>query len=407
MLSNSRFSQPAITGLWLLLLSTLLISDKILALEFKGDVGAEARWFTAQQKSQFSASSELEAYWRSEQGNDSITAKIFGRLDSEDNERTHADIRELSWLHYSDSWELNVGISKVFWGVTESAHRVDIINQTDSVESLDGEQKLGQPMLQFTGIQSWGTLSTFVMPYFRERTFNGPDGYLSFNLPVDIDNPLYESNDEEKHIDWALRYSHTFNIWDLGISYFSGTSREPLLLPSVNALNQTVLTPYYPLIEQAGIDVQATVGQWLWKMEAINQKTDRNALKNTSSFFALTGGFEYTLVGIFESNTDLGLLAEYHHNSEGEESADVFQNDLFVGARLALNNIADTSLLIGIVKDLDYSKSYQGFIEGSRRLGDSWVATLDARVLNAEDTDDLLAQLTKKDLITFDLSYYF
>ncbi|MDD7885073.1 hypothetical protein [Flavivirga sp. 57AJ16] len=37
--------------------------------------------------------------------------------------------------------------------MTESNHLVDIINQTDAVETFDGEEKLGQPMVQL----SWGT----------------------------------------------------------------------------------------------------------------------------------------------------------------------------------------------------------------------------------------------------------
>ena len=64
----------------------------------------------------------------------------------------------------------------MFWGVTELRHLVDIINQTDLVENLDGEQKLGQPMVQLTLLKDWGTLDFFAMPYFRERTFTGPDG---------------------------------------------------------------------------------------------------------------------------------------------------------------------------------------------------------------------------------------
>ena len=42
---------------------------------------------------------------------------------------------------------MRLGLRKVYWGVTESQHLVDVINQTEGVENLDGEDKLGQPML--------------------------------------------------------------------------------------------------------------------------------------------------------------------------------------------------------------------------------------------------------------------
>jgi len=33
----------------------------------------------------------------------------------------------------ADDWELTTGVSKVYWGVMEAVHLVDIINQTDFV----------------------------------------------------------------------------------------------------------------------------------------------------------------------------------------------------------------------------------------------------------------------------------
>ena len=68
--------------------------------------------------------------------------EVFARADENDEERNHFDIAELYWTLPSDEWELLIGINKVFWGVTESAHLVDIINQTDQVESFTGEEKL-------------------------------------------------------------------------------------------------------------------------------------------------------------------------------------------------------------------------------------------------------------------------
>ncbi len=98
----------------------------------------------------------------------SFTFIPFARLDSADTERTHFDIRELNYLWLTDNWELRFGIRKVFWGVTETQHLVDIINQTDLVEHIDGEDKLGQPMIQLSvpsvsiyariELEDWGSL---------------------------------------------------------------------------------------------------------------------------------------------------------------------------------------------------------------------------------------------------------
>ena len=82
----------------------------------------------------------------------SLTFAPFFRYDNTDSRRTHADLREAYLLLFGEigegEWELRVGVDQVFWGVTESQHLVDIVNQVDFVEHPAGEAKLGQPMVQ-------------------------------------------------------------------------------------------------------------------------------------------------------------------------------------------------------------------------------------------------------------------
>ncbi len=91
---------------------------------------------------------------------------------------------------------------------------MDVINQIDSVESVDGEDKLGQPMVHLTAVKDWGVTELFVLPYFRERTFPGADGRLRTAVPVDTDHAQYESADKERHVDYAMRYSKTLGDWE-------------------------------------------------------------------------------------------------------------------------------------------------------------------------------------------------
>ena len=49
---------------------------------------------------------------------------------------------------------------------------------------------------------------------------------------------------EEKHIDFAIRWSHTIGPWDIGLSHFYGTSRDPRLLPQVDASGRVELIPF-------------------------------------------------------------------------------------------------------------------------------------------------------------------
>ncbi len=112
--------------------------------------------FDDQRDGDLSFALEPEYYKDWNNGLRAVTFKPFARLDSTDPERSHVDIREAHYLHVLGDWEWRVGVAKVFWGVTESQHLVDIINQTDLVENLDTEDKLGQPMIETTSLQVWG-----------------------------------------------------------------------------------------------------------------------------------------------------------------------------------------------------------------------------------------------------------
>ena len=158
-----------------------------------------------------------------------FTFEPFVRYSSLDNERSHVDIRELSFLGSWELIELRVGISKVFWGVTESQHLVDVINQTDLVESPDGEDKLGQPMINIAYVNEFGNFEVFLLPYFRERTFSGIDGRFRGSPVVNMETASYLSGSGNNHLDAAFRWSHYIDELDWALSYFEGTDREPRL----------------------------------------------------------------------------------------------------------------------------------------------------------------------------------
>lgn len=375
--------------------------------EWSGYLSGEYRAFAnaptdaRQHNNNFSFSVQPEYYTEWDNGHQSFTFVPFVRWDENDKERTHADIRELTWLKAADDWELRIGIRKLFWGVTESQHLVDIINQTDLVEAADGEEKLGQPMLNLALIRDWGTVDLFVLPGFRERSFPGAEGRLRSALPVDVDQAQYESSDEEQHIDYAARWSHYLGDWDIGVSYFNGTSRDPHFIPNATS---SKLIPVYELIEQWGIDVQATLGDWLWKAEAIHRSGQRSG--QGDQYTAATAGFEYTFVGIFESAADLGVISEILYDDRGDDALTPFADDILIGARLTLNDEQSTEFLVGVIADSDDSTRLLT-LESSRRLGEDWKITLEGRAFINIPATDVLAGVRKDDYLQLELARYF
>ena len=385
----------------------LTFPNLVTAQEFSGYVALDARLFPheasypAQGGDDFSLIAEPEFYYTWNNDRDSITFTPFGRVNSVDEKRTHTDIRELFWLHANNSWEIRLGVDKVFWGVTESRHLVDIVNQIDLVENIDGEDKLGQPMANLSLINNWGTIDLFVLPYFRERTFPGVKGRLRTEPVVDTGLTSYQSPDGQSHTDYAIRWSHAIGNFDIGLSHFSGTSRAPLLLPATNSSGAPVLAPFYPLIDQTGLDLQATLEQWLLKLEATYQSS-----KNEKSFAAGVAGFEYTFVGVAKSTGDLGVLFEYLYDERGKQATTSFENDIFFGFRFTLNDAQSTELLAGAVIDLDGDATLFN-IEASRRLDDHWKLELETRIFHNISPEDFQYSMRNDDYLQITLLRYF
>ncbi len=386
------------------LTASLFVPAQTRAYEFFGSLSLEGRGFFQnpaypdQKHNNGSVATELELYHEYESGSSWII-KPFARIDSSDDERTHWDMREANYLHLAENWEVRIGLGKIFWGATEFVHLVDIINQTDLVESLDDEEKLGQAMIHLSIPGNWGVLDTFILPWFRERTYPGTKGRLRTPLAIATDQARYESGAEETHLDLALRYSHTFGDADVGVYNFKGTSRQPTLLLEMENITP-VLIPFYQQINQTGMDVQMVAGNWLWKGEAFLRSGQGR------SFAATTFGFEYTFVGITAEGMDLGVIGEYVFDDRQSHMASPYNNDFMAGLRLAFNDAEGTELLAGVIKDVKLSSMFTT-IEASRRIGDNWKIALEAVFFVNIDRQDPAYSLRDDDHIRAQLFFYF
>ena len=404
MSDNKRHKRYHLKRIFLICVSILFGAD-VQGMEVNGDFSVEGLLFLEDgayphQKNQaVSVAARLELY-HDIMENLSFSLEAFYRQDSEDNERSHGDLRLAELLYFTDSWELTVGVGRVFWGATEFVHLVDIINQTDQVDALDGEEKLGQPMVHLTVPRDWGVIEAFALPWFRERTFPGEKGRFRTPLAVDTDKTVYESSSEQQHIDLALRYSTSLANADIGLYYFDGTARDPVLLFSQDQKSNPILYPYYEQIGQAGLDLQVVAGAWLIKGEAYFRTGQ------SRSYAATTFGFEYTLSTIFETMMDLGLIGEYVYDDRDDGwLPTIYQNDIMGGLRLAINDMDDSNILLGVIRDLDSGSTIIA-MEASRRLGDSVRLNLDASFFIDMDIYDPAFSLAQDNFIKLEMIWY-
>ncbi len=374
--------------------------------EFTGEIEGSYRYFPeeslypGQHEEYFSSAFQPKLYLEWNDGKQSFNFQGFARLDQYDNQRTHADIREMYWQKVFRTWEMSVGLKKIFWGVTESNHLVDIINQSDGVEGFDLEQKLGQPMVHLSFAPSWGTVDMFILSYFRELTFPGEQGRLRPPFQINYDDVTFESDNEEWQPEFALRWSNSISVFDIGLSHFYGTSRTPIFNTVVDTSFNISFTPHYELINQSAIDLQASTGSMLWKVEAIHRESKRKTIT------AITAGGEYTFSNLFRSGIDVGILAEYLFDDRGQELITGFNNDIFLAARIALNDKQSTDFLGGVTIDRDTDAQLL-FAQANRRLGETWKVSLDYSGFGNIPEDDFLYLIRKDGFVQVTLIKYF
>lgn len=382
---------------WSLAGVLLVLAATPLAAQLRGQVAFEERLFLGglptPNESRHEASVILNAeYYRVwDKGSQSLAVEPFVRLGLNTGERTRVDFTELSWQYVWTGWELRVGLREVFWGVTESQHLVDVINQRDLVEAGQGYVKMGQSMVSLAAIRSWGTIDFLLLPWFRERTFDGRAGVLWSPLPVDADHAAFESASENWHLDWAVRWAQSVGDFDLGVAHFAGTNREPRFEPGQDESSCCVLVPQYDVVDQTSLDVQWTTGGWLWKLEAttLNPQSGRYA--------AVTGGFEYAFADYFS------VFAEYVFDSRGDEATTSFEDDFFAGARLLLN---DGQVLAWAFVDRDTGNRVLS-LEVSQRLSDMVTLALEGRAFAGTGSSEPPHARRQDNYVALRASHYF
>ncbi|OUS00216.1 hypothetical protein A9Q84_00800 [Halobacteriovorax marinus] len=370
---------------------------------FSGVAKGEVRYFPEEgkygntEKLQPSFVIEPQAMYSWDNDRQVTTVIPYLRVDEQDNERTHFDLREMSYVGAFNNIETRIGVSKVFWGVTESYHLVDVINQSDFVDNIDGEDKLGQPMVNLSYLTDYGTFTGFALPYFRERTFSGSEGRFRGPLVVNTDKVQYMHVDGQNHTDYALRWSHYFGDFELGLSYFNGTNRDPFF----KAISSTEIAPIYTQMEQYSIDSQYIYENWLLKTEMIVRDSQLE-----QRFFSTVTGFEYTFSNIKQTGLDVGVLAEWLYDERGTKTQTPFYDHTFIGTRIALNDVKSTEILAGMfVNNHDMSlTSYR--IEAERRINENWKWEVNANIIHEPAPVSGLYLYEKDSYIEASISFY-
>ncbi|MFK7889654.1 MAG: hypothetical protein AB8B63_02470 [Granulosicoccus sp.] len=326
-----------------------------------------------------------------------FTARPYIQYEHLSESDRHQDLREFYLGYTADSWELRLGLARVFWGVAEGRNVVDVINQNDLASDFSGDAKLGQPMVDITWFSDFGDFSFFYLPRFREPQFPGADSRPRTGFVVNEELTEYESPDGDQNRDFALRWSNSIDIYDVGLHYFDGTRRQPDIIGrSANGLALR-----YKLVQQAGVDVQATIGALLAKLELLRQTGDE-----ITDHSEMAVGTEYSFSQVFSSDIDIGVLTEYLYDTRQRTAEHAFQDDVLVGLRFVFNDESSTEGLAIAIFDTDTdAKFYQ--LKFERRIARNLKVNLQGNWWRDVADDAILEVFQDEDNVQMTLEWYF
>lgn len=360
------------------------------------------------------------------QYNNSWTAVIAPRfrLGLNDSEYHFISLDDVYGEFVAEHYEVRIGYQTHFWGAVESFNLTDIFNQRDyRVDFFDPrENKIGEPAIRVRGFLGEQVLDAYYLPYFSPA--NLPDKvnpYNPFAGRLDIDQDRFFTNTAEGlRPQFALRWKSTLGPADIGLVYFNGYERFPVLTLRPGTGKADAL--YYEVQHVSG-DVQMSVGSWLIKAEVQYQNTgiagsfvgnsvlvDGNLRRRDlvpNDLTAFVAGFEYTFFQVF-GDSDFGIITEYLYNSQ-QDLDDVgfrpFQNDLFPAIRWSRNNFGGGELLAGVIVDLTNGTQLWR-IEYKERFFDSITFLVYGEIIDASSNDPL-RPFEDADNVAFQLSYVY
>ncbi|WP_304545888.1 hypothetical protein [Sulfurimonas microaerophilic] len=389
---------------------------------FQGHVNLAAQTYishpSGKHANNYTASAELEAAYNKE----SFKAfmKLRGQQDYYDlkasaahNDRSYLRVKELYGTYDFENSQLFFGKNIRFWGALEVKNITDVFNLRDFRSDPTENDKMGSWNMAYTYYSDDAEISAIVKFYEENRKMPAyPYVYYPFtNQLITYESDLQTtksqnspsiylkysgSGDGEYALDYSIIFEHGYDS-----QRFYNVPVAPEYKVYENAYYVNKFITYNTLV----------VDSTLYKLEAVYADVLDQEL--ISDYYHLGLGVEHTFTQVYKE-ADLGVLAEYYRYGALQsdiytdiELFEVFQNDLFIGARYSFNEGNDASIVGGAIFDLEYDEQVY-YIKYESRINDIFKLHLDYRQSEPSDTyETALKRMGKQKRMSVKAGYYF
>lgn len=331
---------------------------------------------------------------------------------NEDTKRTFARIDEIILkLDYEDD-AVQIGKSIKYWGALELRNIVDTFNPDELRDDMFKTNKLGVWNSSYTHYTENGELSLIVkLAEPDQKMAAHPYVYYIFPSFADYDDNLVTSENKNRP-SFYLTYSGTTDseyALDYAFIYENGYDSQRYFSNLINQPQTYVQNAY--LVNKFMTYNTLVVDSTLFKLEALYAFVEDDI--SVGNYSHLGFGVEHTLENL-ENGASLGLITEYYKYDTYEsdkytdlELFETMQNDLFIGLRYTFNDEDDSSIVGGLIHDLEYYEEVY-YLEYESRFSDSIKVALDYYYIEpSKNTHTAYAFLGRHQRVALNLAYHF
>ncbi len=399
------------------------VSSLFAEFELKGHVGINSQFYlqlpNSKHQNNLTAYEALEVTYNQDEL--LLGASVYAQQDyydianDEDNERTFTRLEELYVQYEFEENAVFAGRNIRFWGALEARNIVDGFNTKDLRTDLFDTDKMGAWSLAYTHYTYDGEFSIIVKLYEESQKMAAtPYAYYFFPKNIIYDEAL-QSEESRYRPTLYLSYSGSLD-WehplDFALIFQNGYDSQRYFKPNGSLDGSSVVFKEHAyLVNKIMTYNTMVVGATLLKLEALYTDVIDNDV--ISDYYHVGLGIEHTLN--FDSiSGELGIIGEYYRYEtlEDEKYSDlelfeIFENDLFLGVRYTFNDVDDSSLVGGVILDLDYDEQAY-YLEYESRFGESLKLSLDYRYIKpSKEHQTAYALLQKHERVGLKLGYYF
>lgn len=261
------------------------------------------------------------------------------------------NLKQLNGSYVTDNLRFLLGYDVLRWGKNSLYSPVDTVNAIDYQEDITGQQKRGQLIVSAKVIDLFGGTAELVLV-----PKNLDDEMPEFTMGTLL--RMVRAEPDRGSGGAAVRYSRNIGGFHVGVSAQDMVSHQRQVLGMQATPDGFVLPSSQPRARFVGFELQKDLNSSLI-FSADVAVGDYQLLRTYSwdDFYAYSLGLDYSMPFAFNDEHTTNLVLEKHYDSRKSMAPTFYQDDWYLGVTYALNDVSNTLLRLGLIKDMDYRTS--------------------------------------------------